>query len=164
MKRIFIFALCIIAAIFAIYSYTTNSSKAEEVEVNGWNINCSSEELLDEMVGKFIKYEQKMSPQARSVEKTPNYPSFQVKACDKQGYDHHIEISILDSKASKEEATVKIQSYYEGLSKAEASDVNRAYLNELIGKGFEVKHFIMFASPDPNNAKAIIARAMACKL
>lgn len=86
-------------------------------------------------------------------------PTFRVKAYDKQGYDHHIEVSILDSKASKEEATAKIQSYYAGLSKAEASDVNKAYLNELIGKGFEVSRFIMFAKPEHNNCR-VTARSV----
>ena len=72
-------------------------------------------------------------------------PTFMVKAYDKQGYDYHIELYVLDSKASKEEATAKIQSYYAGLSKAEASDVNKAYLNELIGEGFVVSRFFIFA-------------------
>ncbi len=72
-------------------------------------------------------------------------PTFMVKAYDKHGYSHHIELYVLDSKASKEEATAKIQSYYAGLSKAEASDVNKAYLNELIGEGFVVSRFFIFA-------------------
>ncbi len=175
MKRIFIFALCIIeVALVALYinmrSANTNETIEETpvvkpvvVDLYSSNIDRVTVELLNvteenraevfsqvkAVVGSNydpIKMREELNNlniPVGQIDVHISQPTFRVNAYDKQGYPHHIEVAVLDSKASKDEAKAKIQSYYAGLSKAEASDVNKAYLNQLIGEGFAVERFFI---------------------
>jgi hypothetical protein len=149
MKKITILALCIAATIISI-CVTEKTKETESVLVEASPVNDSLVVELEQQI------EDKIAKEYAAQQKTI------VTVYDKQGYEHHIDVEVLASELTVDDAKAKLQSIYSGLSKSEASDVNKAYLQRVVGEGFSVKGIILSAKGnDPNYPKALLEKARA---
>ena len=162
MNKITILTLCTTAIIsICVAGYHRTYKEAENVLVEAGSVYDSLSVALikarEAMIQQQIeeKVANEYEAQQKSMQKSL------VTVYDKQGYDHYVRVKVLDYKLSIDEAQEKLQSIYSGLSKSEASDVNKAYLQRVVGEGFDVEGIVIFAESNPNSPKATAERAAA---